>query len=164
MPSENVHLLQNFNDAWNRGDFAGCIASISSDWEYRTTEFFLGIDPVYRGEEGFTRFWSTFRGAWESFTVEFKRVEDLGDVVLALQMVHGKGKGSAIEVFAKVRRHICVPRRPCRANGQLRRRLGRCAPGRRADRDHAAATPRLATSAGPVPFWWGAPRLLGRHE
>ena len=98
MPSENVHLLQSFHDAWNRGDFAGCIASISSDWEYRTSGFFPGIDPVYRGEDGFTRFWTTFRGAWESFTIEFKRVEDLGDVVLALQMFHGKGKGSGIEV------------------------------------------------------------------
>jgi ketosteroid isomerase-like protein len=98
VPTENVHLLRNFTDAWNRGDLARCIALVSSDWEYRTTEFFPGMDPVYRGEDGFTKFWTAFRGAWESFTVEFKRVEDRRDVVLALQMFHGKGKGSGIEV------------------------------------------------------------------
>jgi ketosteroid isomerase-like protein len=98
MSSENVRLLREFIDAWNRSDLEASMARLSSDWEYRTSGLYPGLDHVYRGEQGYAKFWNTFRGAWESFNIEFERVEDLGHVVLALLMFRGKGKESGVEV------------------------------------------------------------------
>jgi ketosteroid isomerase-like protein len=74
---------------------------VSPDWEYRTAQLFPGIDPVYRGKEGLTKFWNTLRDPWESISVEFEHVEDLGDRVLALQRFYARGKASGVEVTLK---------------------------------------------------------------
>ena len=101
MPSENVQLLREFFDAWNRGDLEWILEHLSPDWEYRTAQLFPGIDPVSRGKEGFTKFWNTLRDPWESISMELEHVEDLGDRVLTLHTFYGRGKASGVEVTLK---------------------------------------------------------------
>jgi ketosteroid isomerase-like protein len=98
VPPENVELLHEFFGAWNRGDLDWVLEHLTPDFEYRTAQAFPGIDPVYRGREGWTKFWKTFRDPWESISADVERVEDLGDRVLAIHVFHGKGKESGVEV------------------------------------------------------------------
>jgi ketosteroid isomerase-like protein len=98
MSQENVELVRESFDAWNRGDLDNFLENISPEWEWHPARLFPGTDAVYHGKEGFTRFWNTFREPWESIRVEVERIEDLGDRVLALMMFHAKGKGSGVDV------------------------------------------------------------------
>jgi uncharacterized protein len=94
----NVEIVREVFEAWNSGDLARIHEHLSPEWEWHTARLFPGTDAVYRGREGFTRFWNTFREPWESIRVELERVEDLGDRVLVLLTFHGKGKGSGVDV------------------------------------------------------------------
>jgi SnoaL-like domain len=54
---------------------------------------FPDLEPVYRGREGFTRFWNTFREAWESVLVEAERIEPMEDGrVVVLFRFRGRGR------------------------------------------------------------------------
>ena len=99
MSEENVEIVRKAFAAWNRGDRPGMEVYVDPDWEWRTAQKFPGVDAVYRGKDGFRRFWQTFREPWESIRVELERVEDLGDGrVLALMTFYGKGKDSGVDV------------------------------------------------------------------
>jgi ketosteroid isomerase-like protein len=99
MSQENVEVVRKAFEAWNRGDRPGAEAYVDPDWEWRTAQKFPGVDAVYRGKEGFRRFWSSFREPWESIRIDLERLEDLGDGrVLALMTFYGKGRGSGVDV------------------------------------------------------------------
>jgi ketosteroid isomerase-like protein len=98
MSRENVEAVRGAFDAWNRGDLERLQEYLSPEWEWHPARLFPGTDAVYRGKEGMTRFWNSFREPWESIRIEVERIEDLGDQVLALMMFYGKGKGSGVEV------------------------------------------------------------------
>jgi ketosteroid isomerase-like protein len=98
MSQENVEIVRRVFEAWNRADLERIRDYISPEWEWHTARLFPGTDAVYRGKEGFTRFWNTFQEPWESIRVAVERTEDLGDRVLVLITFYGKGKGSGVEV------------------------------------------------------------------
>jgi ketosteroid isomerase-like protein len=60
--------------AWSRGDLAGTLKDFSSDLDFVTSGVYPGLDPVYRGHEGFTRFWHDFREAWQDIAIEVDRI------------------------------------------------------------------------------------------
>ena len=95
--------------AWNRGDGPGMEAYIDPGWEWRTAQKFPGVDAVYRGKDGFRRFWKTFREPWESIRIKLEKVENLGDGrVLALMTFQGKGKDSGVDVTTEYANVITV--------------------------------------------------------
>src|SRR5437867_4214644 len=89
MSQENMEIVRAAFEAWNRGDLERVQKYLSPEWEWHPARLFPGTDAVYRGKEGYTRFWKTFREPWESIHVEVERIEDLGDRVLALMMFYG---------------------------------------------------------------------------
>ena len=60
--------------AWNRGDLAGTMRNFSPELEFVTSGIYPGLDPVYRGHDGFTRFWHDFRETWEDIAFEVDRI------------------------------------------------------------------------------------------
>ena len=58
----------------------------------------------YRGREGFGEepYLAEYRDAWSAFRVVLEEYRDLGDRVLALGRVEGRGKGSGVQVDAPV--------------------------------------------------------------
>jgi ketosteroid isomerase-like protein len=98
---EDVTLVREGFDAWNRGDLQWILDHTSPDWEWRPAGVFPGTDAVYRGKEGFAKFWNTFREPWENISVALERAEDLGDRVLALFTFYGKGRESGVEVTVR---------------------------------------------------------------
>jgi ketosteroid isomerase-like protein len=101
MSRENVEAVRQVFEAWNRGDLTGVQEYLSPGWEWRPARLFPGTDAVYRGKEGFKRFWNQFREPWETIRVEIERTEDLGDRVLVLMTFYGRGKGSGVDVTAE---------------------------------------------------------------
>ncbi len=69
---------------------------------FRTSGVFPSHDPVYRGHDGFRKFWETFHEAWERIDMEVKHFDDLGDErVLTRVTFDGVGRGSGVPVRRK---------------------------------------------------------------
>jgi ketosteroid isomerase-like protein len=101
MPEESLDIedvVRRFFDAYNRRDLEGTLELLAPEFEFRPSGLFMDTETIYRGRDGWTEFWGTFREAWESFTIDLERVEDLGEQVLVLGTFHGRGKGSGVEV------------------------------------------------------------------
>ena len=67
MSQENVDAVRSSFDAWNRGDIDTWLGCAHPDIEFRTSGFYPGTDPIYRGHAELRRFWTSFREPWESF-------------------------------------------------------------------------------------------------
>jgi ketosteroid isomerase-like protein len=94
MSEENVELVRQAYEAWNRGDLEWLLDHLDPDGEFRTEQRFPDTEAIYRGREGFTQFWNTFRDPWETLLIEVERVEPIGDDrVLGLLQFHGSGRG-----------------------------------------------------------------------
>jgi ketosteroid isomerase-like protein len=93
MSRENVEVVRQVYEAWNRGDLEWLLDHTTPDFEFRTVRLFPDLEPVYRGHEGFRHFWETFREPWESFVIEVERIDPAGDDrVVALFRFHGRGR------------------------------------------------------------------------
>jgi ketosteroid isomerase-like protein len=93
MSEENLETVREVYQAWNRGDLEWVLNRIAPDSEFHTVPLFPDLEHVYRGREGFTRFWKTFRESWESVLTEVERIEPIGDdQVLVLFRFHGRGR------------------------------------------------------------------------
>ena len=71
MSRENVELVRVGYEAWNRGDMDAMLAIFHPDVELVTTGVFPGLDPAYRGHDGFRKFWRDFRGTWASLSMRY---------------------------------------------------------------------------------------------
>jgi SnoaL-like domain len=50
------------------------------------------MEPVYEGEQGMRRFWSTFREPWSEIKVIPEEIVERGDVVAILLRFEGTGR------------------------------------------------------------------------
>ena len=98
MSDENVEIVREAFDAYNRDDLEASLDRLAPEFEFRPSGLFMDTSRVYRGREGWTEFWHTFRAAWDSITISVERIEDLGEQVLVLGTFHGKGHESGVEV------------------------------------------------------------------
>ena len=92
MSQENVEMLVRAFEAWNRDDMDAMLALVDPDFEYVPTGMFPGMEPVYRGHDGFLAFWDDFREVWESLQIEVEEVRDLGEQVVARLRFEGRGR------------------------------------------------------------------------
>jgi ketosteroid isomerase-like protein len=93
MSEENVELVRQVIEAWNRGDLDWLLNHSTPEFEFRTARLFPDLEAVYRGREGFRRFWNTFRPPWEYVSAEIERIESTADDrVLVLFRFHGRGR------------------------------------------------------------------------
>ena len=102
MSEENVELVRDAYEAWNRDDLDWFIARIAPDYEMWPIPDFLDLEEVYRGPEGWRDFWTTWRDAWEDIALRVERIEDVGEGVLGMVTFDGKGRGSGVEVSLNV--------------------------------------------------------------
>jgi ketosteroid isomerase-like protein len=94
MSQENMAVVSEMLDAFNRRDLDGYLARISPDVEWDVSEGFLGVQDVYRGWAGVRKWWNDFLEAWESFDAEIDEIAE-GKVGAVLVGIDGKGRGSA---------------------------------------------------------------------
>jgi ketosteroid isomerase-like protein len=99
MPRDKVDLAKRFAEAYNRRDVDGAFAELATpdfEWWPALTRAYEG--GCYRGREGVERFVADTDENWEELQVVAEEVRDLGDRVLTLGRLKGRGKGSRAPV------------------------------------------------------------------
>jgi len=74
MASEAVQMIRNGIAAWSRGDLEGTLEHFDPEIEFVTSGAFPGVEPVYRGHDGFRQFWRDFRETWERISIAIERI------------------------------------------------------------------------------------------
>jgi ketosteroid isomerase-like protein len=102
MSRENVEMARALHDAFNRGD-TDVINRLHADLEWEEdTAAFPGIEPLYRGPQGFAE-WSRFISeSWEEFRATPSELIDAGDDVVIATEVEARGAGSGMDVNMRV--------------------------------------------------------------
>ena len=95
MSEENVELVKESIERFNRGDIEGMLAMLAPEirFEHRIAALegsFTGVDAVRQWFEDLTQHFATWR-------IECDDIRDLGDRVLALGTLWATGKGSGVE-------------------------------------------------------------------
>jgi ketosteroid isomerase-like protein len=101
MSEQNVEIVAELFAAWERGDYS------STGWAHPQIEFIMEgeffPDPgAYRGVEAMTRAWLRFMSAFEGFHTDAPELIHLGDRVVGLYSIYGRGRTSGVEVEAPV--------------------------------------------------------------
>jgi ketosteroid isomerase-like protein len=74
VPSQNVEIVRRSLERWSDGDLEGFLEYMSPELEWRTSGLYPGLEPVYRGHDGFRRFWRDFYEIWETISMEMRDV------------------------------------------------------------------------------------------
>jgi len=103
---ERVEIVREGIEAWNRHDFELGARHLARDIEWLPATPAAVEQPMYRGHEeiarGFNAIWET----WDDFQFEEHEIRDLGDSVLWLGRVRGRGGASQIEIDREAANHL----------------------------------------------------------
>jgi ketosteroid isomerase-like protein len=100
MSEAKVEAAKRATDAFNRRDFLGAFAELGTpdfEWYPAITRALDGGDG-YRGREGVEEYATDIRENWEELEALPEEFRDLGDRVLVLGRLKGRGKGSGAPV------------------------------------------------------------------
>ena len=112
MSQENVELVYQAYDAFNRRDMDAYLALADADVEVGSR--LAAMEGGYHGHDGIRRWWQNMLDASPDRTVDIVEVRDLGDVTLTLLHARGRGAGSdfpydeTIWSIARWRHRKCV--------------------------------------------------------
>jgi ketosteroid isomerase-like protein len=98
MSQENVEIVREFYESIRRGDYAEALACLAPDVDYRVLQ-----EGPARGPDAVEAMWERWESEWEeggeAVAEEFI---DAGDQIVATVLESGRGRGSGIEVDARV--------------------------------------------------------------
>jgi ketosteroid isomerase-like protein len=97
MSQENVEIVRQAYEAFNRGDMDGAFANISPEFEYVATGAIPGMEGFVRAPEGFRGFLESWWGEFDEPRVEIHELIETGDQVVASLTFRGRGKQSGVE-------------------------------------------------------------------
>ena len=98
MSEENVEVVRRLLEAYDRGDMEGMISLIDPDGELHSAIVGGAEGSVYRGTEGFRKWYADAYGSFEELRNEWSEFRDLGDRVLALGHVKARARKSGVEL------------------------------------------------------------------
>lgn len=98
MSQENVETARRGAEAFNRRDLDAFAGLMTEDFEW--VGAFLGNveGGSYRGRKGLERYFREAEETWEDFEAPGLEFRDLGDRVLVLGRMKGRGRTSGIEL------------------------------------------------------------------
>jgi ketosteroid isomerase-like protein len=102
MSQENVELVYQANDAFNRHDINAFLAFAAPDFEFLPLIARLEGGGPYRSHESVRSWWESLLDIAPDFSAEIENVRDLGDVtVLRVRFRgHGTASGATMEQTA----------------------------------------------------------------
>ena len=99
MARDKVDVAKRVVDAYNRRDVDGLFAELATpDFEYYPGIVRALDGGDYRGREGVEKFAADTRENWEELQTLPEEFRDLGDRVLVLGRMQGRGKASGVPV------------------------------------------------------------------
>ena len=95
MSQENVEIVKEMIDGWNRGDFEAWVANSHPEveWSSAIRRQVEGGAGIYRGRDEVREFWDEWHVVWD-VEVELTEARDLGETVLALAVIRTRGRSS----------------------------------------------------------------------
>ena len=100
MSGENVEIVRNGFEAWDRHDYEAAASHFSPDVEIDVTDRVLN-PAVYSGLDGAMRFRDEIAETWDEFHVEIEDVVSAGDEVVVLVRSSGLGRASGAQVDSR---------------------------------------------------------------
>jgi uncharacterized protein len=97
MSQENVELVKRFMDVFNERELETFAAMTTNDFEW-TTSMMAVEGEVFWGREGIEAYFERLREVWDDFRGLADEHRDLGDRVLWLGRLEGRGRGSGVPV------------------------------------------------------------------
>jgi ketosteroid isomerase-like protein len=99
MPRDKVDVARRANDAYNRRDVDGLFTELATpDFEWDPAIVRALDGGGYLGREGIEKFVADTRENWEELQSVAEEFRDLGDRVLVLGRLRGRGKASGVPV------------------------------------------------------------------
>ena len=98
MSEANVELARRAFEAFGRRDLPAALEVMDEDVEFLPVTANLTTGGVpYRGHEGLTAYFDDVGRVWEELRVYPAEYRDLGDCVVALGRIYGRGGGMIID-------------------------------------------------------------------
>ena len=98
MSEANVELVRRAFDAFAARDVEAALAVMHEEVEFLPVTANLTTGGVpYRGHDGMTRYLQDVGRVWEELRVYPSEFRDLGEIVVALGRMHGRGGGMIID-------------------------------------------------------------------
>jgi ketosteroid isomerase-like protein len=91
MSQENIELVYEATEAFNRRDLDAFLALADPDVEFFSRFVELEGGGPYRGHDGMRSWWENLFSAWLNVSSEIEDVRDLGDVTVARLRLRGHG-------------------------------------------------------------------------
>jgi ketosteroid isomerase-like protein len=97
MPHPHVEVARALTELWNEGERDVPTEYLDPSVELESPFSGVAGEP-YRGHEGITRWAKEIDEHFAEWQIELEDVRLVGDAVIALGRVHGRGRGSGIEL------------------------------------------------------------------
>ncbi len=101
MSKENVEIVRRAIEAFSAGDADAFAALTTPELEW-TAGLGAVEGEVFRGHEGVETYFGRLSSAWDEFRLLPDELHDLGDVVLVLGRLVGRGRGGGVPVDSPV--------------------------------------------------------------
>jgi|SRR5918994_675055 ketosteroid isomerase-like protein len=98
MSRENVDLVRRALEAFPRGDVEEMLSYTDPEAELYSAIVGGAEGNVYRGHDGFRRWYADSFETFEELRNEWSEFRDLGDRVLAFGRVKARGRGSGVQL------------------------------------------------------------------
>jgi len=95
---DNVEITERANDAFNRRDVDAFMECVTSDIEFTAALSGVVVGGSLRGREGIEALFADIRDTWEEHRMVIEEIRDLGERVLGLGRLEGRGMGSGVPV------------------------------------------------------------------
>jgi ketosteroid isomerase-like protein len=98
MTDDLLERIRGGYGAWNEDDLEQTLDFLDPEVEWRTSASFPGVEPLYRGHDGFRRFWQHLHEPWEDVHLTIESYQRAEDMALVRLRFHGRSKLSGVEV------------------------------------------------------------------
>jgi ketosteroid isomerase-like protein len=100
MSKQNVEIAKRMVDAFNRRDVDVIVELATVDFEWFPAMPGIAAGSCYRGREGIETYLADIEETWEEYRSVAEELRDLGERVLVLGRLEGRGRGSGALVDA----------------------------------------------------------------
>jgi len=101
MSQENVEIVKRLKAAFNEKDLEAFAAITTPDFEW-TTSMMAVEGEVFWGREGIETYFERMREVWDEFRGIASEYRDLGERVLWIGHLEGRGRGSGVPLRASL--------------------------------------------------------------